>query len=111
MAFINKKTTFLILALLFALLSIPIIGKNYEGFTNLTPGSFPTSVDVPLLHEYPLKQQLVYLKMVMKIIILIIPFLDLLMDNLPIMLDIGQHLIMVNVLPQNFVEDSITIKK
>ena len=28
MAFMNKKTTFLILALLFALLSIPIIGKK-----------------------------------------------------------------------------------
>jgi len=58
MAFMNKQITFLILALLFALLSIPIIGKKYEGFTNLTPGLFPTSVDVPLLHEYPLKKNL-----------------------------------------------------
>ena len=34
---INKKSTFLILALLFALLSIPIIGNKLEGFVNLTP--------------------------------------------------------------------------
>jgi hypothetical protein len=29
--------------------------KMYEGFTTLTPGNFPNSVNVPILHEYPLK--------------------------------------------------------
>ena len=32
MAIINKKSTFLILALLFALLTIPIVGNKFEGF-------------------------------------------------------------------------------
>jgi hypothetical protein len=58
MSIVNKKSIFLILALLFAIFSIPIIGTQFEGFTNLTPGSFPSSVDVPLLHEYPLKQNM-----------------------------------------------------
>lgn len=58
MVFIDKKKAFLILALLFALLSISIFGQSNEGFTNLTPGTFPISVDVPLLHEYPLKKNM-----------------------------------------------------
>ncbi len=55
---INKKTTFLILAFLFALLSIPIIGNRFEGFGNLTPGSYPLSVDKPILDDYPLKKNM-----------------------------------------------------
>jgi len=58
MAMINKKSTFLILALLFALLSIPIIGNKLEGFVNLTPGNYPISVDEPILHDYPHKQKM-----------------------------------------------------
>jgi len=58
MSIVNKKSIFLILALLFAIFSIPIIGTQYEGFTTLTPGLFPSSVDVPLLHEYPLKKNM-----------------------------------------------------
>ena len=59
MSFMDKKA-FLILAFLFALLSISIFGYGYnrEGFINLTPGTFPISVDVPLLHEYPLKKNM-----------------------------------------------------
>ena len=54
------KKTFLILAFLFALLSISIFGSSYklEGFANLQPGTYPISVDVPLLHEYPLKKNM-----------------------------------------------------
>tara|TARA_R110001592_G_C12578295_1_gene693198 strand:+ start:25 stop:462 length:438 start_codon:yes stop_codon:yes gene_type:complete len=58
MAMINKKSTFLILALLFALLSIPIIGNKFEGFVNLTPGNYPLSVDEPILNDYPHKQKM-----------------------------------------------------
>jgi hypothetical protein len=60
MKFMDKKT-FLILAFLFALLSISIFGsgKKLEGFSNLQPGTFPTSVDGPLLHDdYPLKKNM-----------------------------------------------------
>lgn len=53
--FINKKMIFLILALLFAVISIPFVGNNMETFTNLTPGVYPLSTEVPLLNEYPLK--------------------------------------------------------
>ena len=56
---INKKSTFLILALLFALLSIPIIGNKLEGFVNLTPGNYPISVDEPILHDYPHKKKII----------------------------------------------------
>lgn len=54
------KKTFLILAFLFALLSISIFRYSYklEGFANLQPGTYPISVDVPLLHEYPLKKNM-----------------------------------------------------
>jgi hypothetical protein len=55
---INKKTTFLILAFLFALISIPIIGNRLEGFGNLNPGAYPLSVDKPLLDDYPLKDKM-----------------------------------------------------
>lgn len=50
---------FLILALLFAIISIPFVGNNnMEGYANLTPGLYPISDDVPLLHEYPLKKNM-----------------------------------------------------
>lgn len=58
MAFFNKKTIFLILALLFAIISIPFIGNNMEGYANLSPGLYPISDDVPLLHEYPFKKNM-----------------------------------------------------
>ena len=58
MTFFNKKTIFLILALLFAILSIPFTGNNMEGYANLTPGDYPISDDVPLLHEYPFKKNM-----------------------------------------------------
>jgi len=54
----NKKITFLILALLFALISIPIVGNHFEGFVNLTPGNYPLSVDKPILHDYPNKEHM-----------------------------------------------------
>ena len=57
MTFFNKKT-FLILALLFAIISIPFVGNSKEGYTNLTPGIYPISDDVPLLHEYPFKKNM-----------------------------------------------------
>ena len=53
--FVNKKMIFLILALLFAVISIPFVRNNIEEFTNLTPGVYPLSTEVPLLNEYPLK--------------------------------------------------------
>ena len=112
MKFMDKKT-FLILAFLFALLSISIFGSSYklEGFANLQPGTYPISVDVPLLHEYPLKKIWVCQIIHMLKILRIIPYLDLLMDNSPIMFAIGKHQIMVNVHPPNFVEDYMMIKK
>ncbi len=58
MAFIDKKMIFLILALLFAIISIPFTGNNMEGFVSLTPGTYPISVDVPVLDEYPLKKKM-----------------------------------------------------
>ena len=58
MTFFNKKIIFLILALLFAIISIPFIGNNMEGYANLSPGLYPISDDVPLLHEYPLKKNM-----------------------------------------------------
>ena len=85
MSIVNKKSIFLILALLFAIFSIPIIGTQYEGFTTLTPGLFPSSVDVPLLHEYPLKQNMGVSANTSEIIILIILYLVHRMDNLQIM--------------------------
>lgn len=55
----RKEMVFLILALLFALISIPIVKGTYEGFSVLTPGTYPISVDVPILHEdYPLKKHM-----------------------------------------------------
>jgi len=52
-----NKHMFLILALLFVLISIPLFGKSYEQFTNLTPGSFPVTVSEPLLFDtYPTKE-------------------------------------------------------
>jgi len=58
MVFMNKQKIFLVLALLFAIISIPFIGNRFEGFSNLTPGTYPISEDIPLLHEYPLKKQM-----------------------------------------------------
>ena len=56
---INKQMTFLILALLFALISIPIIYKCKEGFVSLTPGNFPVSVSEPILFgDYPTKDNM-----------------------------------------------------
>jgi hypothetical protein len=56
---INKQMTFLILALLFALISIPIIHKCKEGFVSLTPGNFPVSVSEPILFgDYPTKDNM-----------------------------------------------------
>jgi hypothetical protein len=58
MVFFNKKIIFLILALLFAIISISYTGNNIEGYSNLTPGTYPISDDVPLLHEYPFKKNM-----------------------------------------------------
>ena len=56
---INKQMTFLILALLFALISFPIIHKCKEGFASLTPGKFPVSVSEPILFgDYPTKENM-----------------------------------------------------
>jgi hypothetical protein len=53
---INKQMNFLILALLFALISFLIINKYKEGFINLTPGNFPVSISEPILFgDYPTK--------------------------------------------------------
>ncbi len=53
---LKKGMTILILILLFALISIPLFRKSYEGFSGLTPGVYPISSDVPILYEdYPLK--------------------------------------------------------
>jgi hypothetical protein len=53
-----NKMIFLILALLFAVLSAPFVKNSIEEFTNLTPGYYPISEDVPLLHEYPFKKNM-----------------------------------------------------
>ena len=56
---INKQMTFLILALLFTLISFPIIHKCKEGFVSLTPGKFPVSVSEPILFgDYPTKDNM-----------------------------------------------------
>jgi len=56
---INKQMAFLILALLFALISFPIIHKCKEGFASLTPGKFPVSVSEPILFgDYPTKENM-----------------------------------------------------
>lgn len=53
----KEKILFLILALLFALISIPYVKPIVEGFSVLTPGMYPISSDVPILYEdYPLKK-------------------------------------------------------
>ena len=55
----KKQMVFLILALLLSLISIPIIRGSYEGFSVLTPGAYPTDVNMPLLHDmYPLKKKM-----------------------------------------------------
>jgi hypothetical protein len=51
-----NKMFFLILALVFALISIPFVNKYKESFVNLNPGSYPTSCEIPLLDDYPLKK-------------------------------------------------------
>jgi len=52
----NKKITFLILALLLALIGYPIIHRCKEGFASLTPGKFPVAVSEPILfNDYPTK--------------------------------------------------------
>lgn len=59
MTFLSNKTLFFLLALLFVIISsVQIIGSGIEGYTNLTPGTYPISDDVPLLHEYPLKKNM-----------------------------------------------------
>ena len=58
MAIVGTTKILLLLAFLFALLIILNVNKTFEPFANLTPGSFPISVDVPLLHEYPLKKNM-----------------------------------------------------
>lgn len=57
-AFISNKMIFLVLALLFAIISAPFVKNNMEGFVGLTPGTYPISEDVPLLHEYPFKKNM-----------------------------------------------------
>lgn len=52
---INKKTIFIILALLFLLLSILFLDNNCEGFKNITSESNPYSVDNIILNQYPNK--------------------------------------------------------
>lgn len=58
MAFLDKQKIFLVLALLFAIISIPFVGRQMEGFASLSPGSYPISVDVPLLDEYKLNKHM-----------------------------------------------------
>lgn len=53
----SNKMFFLILALVFALISIPLVTKYKESFVNLNPGSYPKSCEIPLLDEYPLKNE------------------------------------------------------
>ena len=53
----KEKILFLILALLFTLISIPYVKPMVEGFSSLTPGMYPISSDVPILYDdYPLKK-------------------------------------------------------
>jgi hypothetical protein len=53
---INKQIIFLILALLFALISFPIINNYKEGFNSLSPGEYPVTVSEPILfNDYPTK--------------------------------------------------------
>jgi hypothetical protein len=55
----KKEMIFLILALLFSLISIPLVKGTYEGFAMLSPGTYPVSSDVPILYEdYPLKKKM-----------------------------------------------------
>ena len=55
---IANKYSFLILALLFVLLSYPVMKKTYEAFENLSPGKYSVSVDKPILYtSYPLKKE------------------------------------------------------
>ena len=58
MTFFNTKIICLILALLFALISIPFVGNNLESFVNLTPGNYPLTVDKPILDDYPTKEKM-----------------------------------------------------
>lgn len=59
MTLFSNKTLFFLLALLFVIISsVQIIGNDMEGYANLTPGDYPISDDVPLLHEYPFKKNM-----------------------------------------------------
>ena len=54
---VDNKYKILILALLFVLISYPVMKKTYESFDNLSPGQYSVSVDKPLLHSsYPLQK-------------------------------------------------------
>lgn len=54
----DKQNIFLVLALLFAIISVLFIGNRNEGFMNLTPGIYPISEDIPLLDEYKLNKHM-----------------------------------------------------
>ena len=59
MAFLDKQKIFLVLALLFAIISIPFVSNRFEGFASLTPGTYPISEDAPILvGDYPLKKHM-----------------------------------------------------
>ena len=59
MVFLDKQKIFLVLALLFAIISIPFVSNRFEGFTSLTPGIYPISEDAPILvGDYPLKKHM-----------------------------------------------------
>lgn len=54
----NKNTKYTILALIIIVVVLPLLRNSYEAFTNLSPGKYPISEDVPLLNEYPLKKNM-----------------------------------------------------
>ena len=53
------KSIYFVLALIVLSVCISLCKRSREGYHNLSPGSFPIDVDVPILHEeYPLKQHM-----------------------------------------------------
>ena len=53
------KAIYFVLALIILIILMSLFKYSKEGFHNLSPGSFPIDVDVPILHEdYPLKQHM-----------------------------------------------------
>ena len=53
------KSIYFVLALIALSVCIALLKKSKEGYHNLSPGSFPIDVDVPILHEvYPLKENM-----------------------------------------------------